>query len=363
MIAPPPAFNQGQIFSTHIQKNKTHSEIMGGIDHISMDTRRFNPSQMDIEHVCRFFALGKLLAFEKEKHITVSHSNFFVFASTSQGNFALKFYPTSLSKNILHEYALNRYLVLRKFSTPAMLASPDGKPSVPSCGHLAACFEFIDGQQAWEHIQTKSVQIQINANIRLLKTILLPLSGSKLIDPHDNFAVRIKNLMQTASLLKPFKYEDYIRLELNHIAQEFNTHQKLFLRETLHNNVTLMNIIISKGRMFLLDLSHIKEDYRLSDLVALVLSCHFMKVSPKIIQAMIKQYFNAHGLTKIHKPILNAQLRLSFIREYLKNTAREKNQQGRCAMPASQIKLYAYYLAERAKHMIELLRHSKPAKK
>lgn len=344
-----------------MQINKSSSQLFGGIDHISLDTRTFDPSQVDIESICRFFSLGKLKIFQKEKNITLSHSNFFVFASTTRGNYALKFYPASSSKDILHEYALNRYLGLHGFPTPAMLTSSDGKTSVPFCGSLAVCFEYINGQQAWQHIHKKTVQDQINGLMRQLKTVLLPLAGSKFISPQDSFAAQIKNLIQTASQLTPFYNERNIRKEINHIAQEFAAHKKLFVRQILHNNATLTNFMISKGKVFLLDLSHIKEDYLLSDMTALVLSCRFLRIPPKITKTMIGEYFLAHGLKKPHQTVLNTQMRLSIIREYLKNTSREKNLSKARALTTGQVERYKLYLSQRTKHLVQLLRQLNPA--
>ena len=233
--------------------------LIGGIDHISLDTRNFTPSKKDIERLCHFFSLGTLKTFQKERNVVISHSNFFIHAVTVRGQFAFKFYPQQQKENLQFEYFINRHLISHGFPTAVMLNGIDNKPCIASCGHSATCFDYIDGQQAWEHIRKKSVQIQITDRIRRLKTVLQPLSGSKIMLRQDKIPAQVKQLIRTAPSLMHFQQTNAVLRELSSILLDYKKHKQLFIRQILHNNLALTNILVTKTETFILDLSHIRE--------------------------------------------------------------------------------------------------------
>ena len=150
----------------------TSTDLFAGVDNLSLDKRKFDPSRDDIERTCRFFSIGKLRHYKKEKGIIVSHSNFFVFVATTQGQYALKFYPSDAAKMIAMEYAVNRILLKHHFLTPFMYAGHGGQAFCNSNDRLAACYSYIDGLPAWQQIKQRNTFPKINAAMLSLKNIL-----------------------------------------------------------------------------------------------------------------------------------------------------------------------------------------------
>ena len=176
--------------------NDNPPNLFAGIDNISLDKRNFNPSQNDIEHICRFFSIGKLKHFEKENGIIVSHSNFFVSVVTARGQYALKLYPADAAKAIAIEYAVNRFLIDHQFPTPIMYAGPDGQPFLTSNDRLATCFSYINGLQAWQQIKQRNTIIQINTAMLSLKNILSTTQGRIPFLKQEGFVAAIDALTQ-----------------------------------------------------------------------------------------------------------------------------------------------------------------------
>ena len=306
-------------------KKKRVSPLWAGIDSLSLDKRNFDPSRGDIEGICRFFAIGMLQHFEKEKNISVSHSNFFVFAATTQGAYALKFYPRNASKIITREYALNRILTHHHFPTPIMNAGLDGQPFVLSNDLLVTCYSYIKGIPVWHDIKHIKTIHQINAALLLLKNILSTSKERIPLQKQERLTTTINGLVQESRSLAPYTHKKIIDASLKDSCRIYQRHQPLFTRQCLHNNAGLTNFLIDQKTVYTLDLSHIKEDYILSDLASLVISCLFRSIPVKTIKTIVKDYFTQHNIGSEGLIVLHALLKIKIISEYLRNIKYEKN--------------------------------------
>lgn len=305
--------------------NDCPPDLFAGIDNLSLDTRSFDPSQDDIEHICRFFSIGKLQHYEKEKGIAVSHSNFFVFVVTTNGQYALKFYSTDAVKMITIEYAVNRFLIDHHFPTPIMYAGHDGQPLLASNGRLAACFAYVNGLPAWQQIKRRNTISQINTAMLSLKNILSVTKGRIPFLKQENFVATVNTLSHASREIAPYDKKEIIDASLKDACQLYQQRQPLFARQGLHNNASLTNFLINKETVYTLDLSHIREDYALSDLASLVISCLFLEIPTTTIKTIVKDYVTRHKMESEHLLVLNTLVTIGLIREYLKNVRREKS--------------------------------------
>ncbi len=326
-----------------------------GVDAISFDNRTFEVSRQDIENICFFFNIGKLQHYEKEKGIVVSHSNFIVFVTTGLGQFVLKLFPANAAKSIAIEYAINRFLRGQHFLTPAMHQGHNNRPFIESNGRLAACFSYIDGSQAWECIHKPGTIHQLNSAIFLLKETLQHAPANILCIKQGGLLKKAGNLAKTSKELTLYDRKALIDQTLKNICQTYRDHRRYFTRLWLHNNTTLTNFIISKKTVHTLDLSHIKEDYILSDLASLVISCLFLGVPLKIQKAIIQDYYKLHAINTQQFPVLNALIKLGLIKEYLKVIGREKSLH-LIPCPPQLRKTYIYYLDDRKRIILRILK-------
>ncbi len=301
------------------------SNLFAGIDNITFDTRQFDPSKDDILNICRFFALGKLQYFEKEKSVTVSHSNHFVFLRTTTGEFALKFYPPDSGNMLAAEFAINRYLIHHDFLTPTMLAGKNGQPSLSSNSRLATCFTYIEGTPAWLYIHKPQVFRQINKAMSSIKRIVSSLHKDIPILKQDNFAKMANDAAQASRSIPTYDQKELIESTLIKTCRSFGDHQPLFERQCLHNNATLTNFLVAGKDVYTLDLTHIREDYILSDLGALIVSCLFLDTRKNIIRLIIEDHFKQHKIPKERIVVLNTLVKIYMIREYLKNIQNERS--------------------------------------
>jgi Ser/Thr protein kinase RdoA (MazF antagonist) len=308
-----------------MKSKRSPTHLWAGIDHQSFDTRNFEPTCEDISALCHFFAIGKLQKFQKDKDIVVSHSNFFIFTTTSRGQYALKFYPKDSAKMISLEYAINRFLIDHHFPTPQMHKSQTGYPFMAVDGRLATCFSYIQGHQAWQLINQQKTICQINKTLFSLKHLL---SSTRIHFPflrQRNFLATAKGLSQTSQEISPYDKKNLIDESLKNACHSYQQHQSLFNRQYLHNNANLTNFLIDQNRVYILDLSHIREDYVLSDLASLVISCLFLDIPSTTIKSIVQDYFDQHALGSKHFPVLAVLVRIELIKEYLKNIYREKS--------------------------------------
>lgn len=319
--------------------------LFAGVDHLSLDRRSFNPSHDDLAHVCRFFSIGKLLNFEKEKGIVVSHSNFFVFVQTSRGKFALKFYPADAAKTLQTEYFINRFLTLHHFSTPKMYAGNKGRPFCLSHTMLAACYDYIEGKQAWQEIKKHTNIRRINSSLCSLKN-LLSKAPSFPFPKKTALAEHIQELAQAYRELAPYDDEKLIVATLKDICHSYQNYHPLFVWQRIHNDITLTNFLIDRKTVHIIDLSHIMEDYVLSDLASLVVSCQFLGVPKTTIKCIIDDYFWQHKIGTEYYPVLNTLIKISLIIEHVRNVHREKFINGP-DYPSDILKTYMFHLKKR----------------
>jgi len=337
---------------------------LSGVDNLSWDTRTFCPSQEDIKKICSFFSIGKLQNYEKEKNVLISHSSFFVYAATSQGKYALKFYPLDASKRITLEYAFNRLLTHHHFQTPLMRSSKNGRAFLNCSGFLVTCYAYINGQPAWRHIQKPDAFTKINAAMLSLKDIL---SDSKKNIPclkNDRLSPTIKALAQKSLSLVREDQKKMINTLLLKALRAYQEHESLFIRQRLHNNASFTNFLIQNKTVYTIDLSHICEDYYLSDLASMVISCLFFETPKTTIKAIINDYLIQHKKTtlppwKTHKDsehfiVLNTLVQVGLIKEYLKN-AKRKQTVKLSTRPSKIERDYMTQLARRKKLILEYL--------
>jgi Ser/Thr protein kinase RdoA (MazF antagonist) len=338
-----------------MRTNDTLPKLFAGIDSLSLDTRNFNPSQNDIKQICRFFRLGQPQHYQKEKGITVSHSNFFVFVATTHGQYALKFYPADAAKTIATEYAVNRFLISRDFPTPAMYTGDNGRPSFASNDRLATCFSYIDGAQAWQHIKEQNTIHQINAAMLTLKNILSTAKERIPLSKQESFTATVNAAVRTSRTAASYDQKKMVEASLQDACRIFQDHKPLFKRHRLHNNATLTNFLVKDKTIYILDLSHIREDYILSDLAAMVISCLFLDTPRTIIKTIVGNYFTQHKIKKDHMMVLSTLVKIGLIKEYLKNVQREQSMDF-LTCPPDTAKAYLFHLKARKKLITEVLK-------
>lgn len=328
--------------------------LFAGVDNLTLDNRDFDPTRDDIQRICRFFAIGKLLHFEKEKGTIVSHSNFFVFVATTQGEFALKFYPSDTAPLIANEYAVNRILVHHHFPTPAMYAGIGGQPSLASNGLLAACYFYINGVPVWKHIKDKTTFPRINAALLSLKNILSSTHKHIPFLKQKSLVKTINSLARESRAMAPYDQKETIDRSLLDACRTYQHHRSLFTRQWLHSDAILNNFLIYKKTIHTLDLAHIREDYALSDLASLVISCVFFDLPFKEIKALVKDYFTRHK-TDPDPFVLNTLVKTKLVREFLRNLQRERSV-GISADPPAHLRSYMFHLSARKKTIAALLK-------
>ncbi len=338
-----------------VTKRQNPNLLFAGIENVRFDQRRFDPSRDDIEHICRFFSLGKLKHFKKDPGLLVAHSNFFVMAETARGRYALKFYPPDEARSLTIEYAVNRLLISRHFATPVMHVGINGKPMLPSNGRLTACFSYIDGVQPWQLIKDPQVIKQLNAVMLSLKHILTESSGRVPFLKQDSLTATVSSLNDASRQAARYENQKLIHAVLTEICRIFQDNQPLFRRQLLHNDTTLTNFLIDKKTAYLLDLSHIREDYALSDLANLVISCLFLDVPAATTRKVVRDYLVQHKMDRNNIVVLNAIVKLGLVRDFLKSLARERSDE-LCQNSPDFVKSYLFHLSVRKEFIISVLR-------
>lgn len=335
--------------------NDSPTDLFAGIDNLSLDKRNFDPSQDDIEHICRFFSLRKLQRYEKEQGTIISHSNFFVFIVTARGQYALKFYSKDAAKTIAIEYAVNRFLVDHHFPTPVMYAGHDGQPFFTSNDQLATCFSYINGRQAWQQIKQRNTISQINTTMLSLKNILSTTQERIPFLKQESFVATVNTLSHASREMAPYDKKKSIDVSLKDACQSYQQHQPLFTRQWLHNNASLTNLLVDKKTVYTLDLSHVREDYALSDLASLVISCLLLEIPITTIQTIVKDYVIQHKMESEHLLVLAALVKIGLIKEYLKNVRREKSID-LTTYPPDIVNTYMFHLSARKEFITAVLK-------
>ena len=331
-------------------------KLPAGINHITFDQAMFDLFESDITDICRFFLIGKLRSYEKEKDSILSHNNLFVHVVTNRGQFAVKCYVKGTAKKIAIEYALNRILLNHRFPTPAMHAGPNGRPFCTVNGRLTACFSFIKGQTALQRIKKHNTIHQINAAMLKLNNILSAIGGRIAFVKHEALTTTInKTLTENSRAPLPSGQKKIIAAYLLDVCRTYQHHQPLFIRQWLHNHANLCNFLIDKKNVYVIDLEHIKEDYILSDLANLTVTSLFMEIPRTTVKVMVKDYLIQHKRKPEHIIVLNALVKLGLIKEYLKAVWLEQSKDfSRC--PPDMAKTYLVHLKTRKEFIAGVLK-------
>jgi len=285
------------------------------------------PSLADIRHLCRFFALGKVGNYKVEKKTLFPHANPLIFITTAKGKYALKFYPLNFGPTIAQEYAINHILIAGGFATPLMHAGPKAKPFLMSHEKLVTCYSYVDGIPAWKRIEDKDLIHQMNAALLSLKQILKAVDLSLLNAERPNLPLCVHALLRSSRALGPYDQKDIIESSLLRACQTFKQHRLLFTQEWLHQQPSLANFLICKKILYTIDLEHVQEDYILSDLAGLVISCLSFELPIKTVKTITNDYFNQHKIKKEYIVVLNTLVQLGLIEIYLKNIDRKPSGQ------------------------------------
>lgn len=330
--------------------------LFAGIDAKSLDTRTFEISKKDLEAICCFFSIGKIKSYKKEKDIVVSHSNFFIFVKTTKGEYALKFFPPDKTRSLSIEFTINRFLVNHNFPTPLMHCGHNRQAYTSNNGLLASCFSFIPGIPAWQNINAPATIHQINNIIFSLKKTLAEAPSEIPHQKQENFITTARKLIQTSKKIATYDERNFINQSLQNVCQAYQQDRNLFTRRWLHNNTTLSNFILYQNTPYVLDLSHIREDYALADLTSLIISCIYLNVSKSTITHIIKNYYLIHKIGPKYLRVFNVLLKISLIKEYLKTIRRKKFLYTSESSPKS-LKTYQFYLQERKRSIIAILKN------
>ncbi len=274
----------------------------------------------EIQQICRFFDLGRPLHFEN-KMSGLPHAHGLGLAKTSKGKFVIKCYPAYAAQRISLEYAINRILTQRRFPTPAMHAGPPHRPFCRISHQLFCCYDFIDGDHAWQSIQSRDTFRQINGNLIGIKNTLAPLKGRLPFLRQESLAAKIKDLSQKSKILKTYDHKNLIEGHLKNICRAFESQRRAFARQWLHNCATLTNFLKFKSKIYVIDLEHVREDYVLADLASLVLSCLSVDVKKDVplftIQAVIKDHYAQLRPSEEDLAVVRALFLLGLVKEYL----------------------------------------------
>ena len=279
----------------------------------------------DIQCLCRFFAIGKFQTYKKRKRTPVPHTNPLIFITTTDGDYALKFYSLDLAQTVPVEYAINRVLCAQNFPTPLMHTGSNAVPFITCHGRLATCFSYIDAVEAWQAHQERNIFPRINKTLFSLKNTLAKASGRLPIPKQEKFLTMIKSLANAYQTPDPEGHHGIINAALQDACKSYQQHQRFFTRQWIHNNATLTNFLINTKTVFTLDLSHIQEDYALNDLASLIISALAFKMPLKTIKEIRKDYFIQHRMAEENALPLHTLIKVQLIRKHLDNIQRQQS--------------------------------------
>jgi Ser/Thr protein kinase RdoA (MazF antagonist) len=286
-------------------------------------SQKFEPAPDDIKRACRFFGIGPIRREEKEKEIRFPHANVMVLVTTDLGRYVIKFFSPNDARKIAFEYAVNRILAARRFPTPLMHAGTGGRPFMDAGGRLAACYSYIDGCSAWKVIRQKNTICRINMALLSLKNILSSAKIGLSWPRNESLGAMINLLTRYARAGVPFEGKKIIEKSLLKACRTYQRHRRLFSRQRLHSDANLTNFLICDESAYVLDLEHVREDYALSDLSSLLVSC-ILSLPPAAIKAMVKDYFNRHELSSEYSSVLDTLVTLGLVREFFASADPER---------------------------------------
>ena len=165
---------------------------------------------------------------------------------------------------------------------------------------------------------------------------------------------RIQDLAKESRSLAPYDQKSTIDSILVSALHSYRCYRPLFTCRHTHNNAHLNNFLFDKKTVWTLDLSHIRQDIILSDLASLIISCLFFHLSPEKIKKIIKDYLTKDHLKTEYLQVLNVLIQLGLIKEYFKNTRRERTPVP-SAYPSKLTKDYRSQLSKRKELIIRAL--------
>ena len=304
------------------------SSIFGGIDSKIFDNRKFIMTSPEVHKLCKDFRLGSLSSFFLEKNVLISHSNFLVFLKTNKGDYVFKFYPLRLSKDIIKELVLNKYLIKRGIRTPLMITTSNNKPFAETKTYLISCYEYIQGDPLYSWELNRFLISKIVRNIYSLNDMLSTLSKIPRIQyvlDKESYVDKIRFLKTMIKRCPDLKEKELIVNCQKKIQHHYVRHLKLFIKRPIHSNISLSNILYDKNHIYILDLSHIRFDYELNDLANLYVSLCFFEVQESKMRILINEYFKIFKFRPIQLQILYNFIILHFLKEYLKILKKEEN--------------------------------------
>ena len=311
-------------------------QIFGGINSEIFDIREFNIEKGDLLKACQRFNLGSLISYKKEKNIKISHTNFIVFIETNKGEYVLKFTPLNtyenitkeLLINITKELLINKLVTKHKFPTPVMLTTSRNQPCIKRKNYLISCYLTINGAPLYlKRIDSMKIK-KINGAIKRLNYLLNYYFKKKELSnlpDKENFNEKINSLVFTSKKLGHYSNKKLINFAIKRCCNNYLFNHKKFVKKPIHSNITLSNMLFRNGKIFILDLSHIRIDYELNDLANLIVSFYSLDIPQDKIKKLISCYFIVNNIQTKKLGVLNNFVTLHLIKEYLKTIEKEKN--------------------------------------
>jgi len=266
--------------------------VTGGLDARVFDLRPFPFSGKAIERLCGAYHIGKLECFVPERNIRVSHSNFIVYVKTARGEFFLKFYTRERPESFLREFAVNRFLVGRRFPVPVMLTAGRQKPFVRLPGAYAACYDWIDARPLYDFSFNGHLLSGVADTMVGMRSLLRGFSrrhpGScGISEPFDQ---RLAALYAALGRFGAWKQAAVFFRVLDRLEGFYRSHRSLFTPALLHANLGLSNILMKRGRFFVVDLAHVKSDFDQQDLASMCFSLYLFNMPLGRVKAFARMF-------------------------------------------------------------------------
>lgn len=288
---------------------------------IYQDTRQFRVPSKSLERICSGFRIGMPKKVEMAKR-SGQPRNIIVVISTRSGKHVLKFHASSReSKNdIIREFAVNRLLAKHDIPVPAMYVSGSQNPFIEDGGYLVTGYEFIQGRPLHKRVSFREL-IKLIEIVSRLNRVLGGLE-SEGFPGNDIFSARVKMLIRDSSSLAPFEAKVLVNEVLSDACKFYARSPQSFIRKLIHGDLRELNIRLSDGSFYILDLVSVRVDYMLSDLASLVISCFDINMPVPRILKMIRRYFIINRLGPRQLLLLTLFVRLGFVERYLVNIKR-----------------------------------------
>jgi Ser/Thr protein kinase RdoA (MazF antagonist) len=266
--------------------------VTGGLDARVFDLRPFPFSGKVIERLCGAYHIGRLERFVPERNIRVSHSNFIVYVKTARGEFLLKFYTRERPESFLRELSIDRFLVARRFPVSAMLTAGRQKPFVRLPGAYAACYDWIDARPLYDFSLNDNLLSGVADIMVGMRSLLRDFSrrhpGScGMSEPFDQ---RLAALCAALGRFGAWKQAAVPFRALDRLEGFYRRHRSLFTPALLHANLGLSNILMKRGRFFVVDLAHVKSDLGQQDLASMSFSLYLFDMPLGRIKAFARMF-------------------------------------------------------------------------